>query len=279
MTEVKVDSKVGYLIKINNTISKVGNTLTELESVVNELNKNRSKVFDTNNDFMEWLTSPENIASLTIGQCMYIRESDSPDYWYDGVQMLIIETNLQPIKNIINENTEAINQLNNTLSQAVNDIQNIISLNNITLTQNIINLIYPVGSIMMRYDNKTPSSLPGFGFTSWSVFSSGYYLKTSTTSTVGQTGGQSTSGSTTLSIEHIPSHNHQLSLNFNYGTNLLQHNGNTNCASEGSPGGTGSQGHYVAHLDTTNTGYSSPSSHNHSINPLFIYVVVYRRTG
>ena len=157
-------------------------------------------------------------------------------------------------------------------------IDSLRTLTDTTFKQTLMRCTYPVGSIMLRYDTTTPTSLEGLEGTSWIQLSSGYYLLTGTTSTVGQSSSSTTTGSTTLTIDHLPRHNHQLSLNFNYGTNLLQHNGNTNCASEGSGGGTGSQGHYVASLSTTYTGESSPLSHNHTISPSYIRVVAYRRT-
>lgn len=285
MTDSKVDSKVGYLMKINNLIGKVSNDYTQLETRVNELNKNKSKVFDTNDEFMEWLTIQENVNSLVIGQCFYIRESDSPDYWYDGVQMLIIETDLQPLKNLINENDNAItliqndiNSINNDLTSLrtecqdaftsiSNDLSNIINVSNTLFKQTLMRCVYPVGSIMLRYDNKTPSSLEGLSGTSWTQINSGYYLKTGTTSTYGQTGGYNDTGSHVLTVNEIPAHNHAMR---NFGSDLYISGGSYGTRYSASGG-------YWDYGCCQNEG--GGYGHTHTINPIFIYVVVYRRTA
>lgn len=49
-------------------------------------------VFDTVEDMQEWLTVEENTQNLVLGDNLYIRATDVPDYWWDGVQAQKLET-------------------------------------------------------------------------------------------------------------------------------------------------------------------------------------------
>lgn len=69
---------------------------------------------------------------------------------------------------------------------------------------NIVNLIYPVGSIYMSYSNTSPSTL--FGGT-WTKLEN-CFLYASGTKSVGSTGGSET---VTLTVDQMPSHTHKSS--------------------------------------------------------------------
>ena len=49
-------------------------------------------VFDTYSALTAWLASAENKAKLLLGDNLYIRATDTPDYWWDGTQIQRLET-------------------------------------------------------------------------------------------------------------------------------------------------------------------------------------------
>ena len=54
--------------------------------------KNRSHVFQTEVQLDEWLSNADNVATLKIGDNLYIVELNVPDYWWDGAQKQRLET-------------------------------------------------------------------------------------------------------------------------------------------------------------------------------------------
>ena len=98
-----------------------------------------------------------------------------------------------------------------------------------TLNKQIMCNVYPIGSVMVRYDNINPSKLPGLESTKWQLINSGRYIR-STTSETERSGASallggvstidlstndtslSTSTSTTkshiLTTDQIPAHSH-----------------------------------------------------------------------
>ena len=53
--------------------------------------KAKAKVFDTVEDMNAWLAVPENVETLNVGDNLYIRALDVPDYWWDGVSVQKLE--------------------------------------------------------------------------------------------------------------------------------------------------------------------------------------------
>ena len=49
-------------------------------------------VFDTVDDMNAWLSDSNNVANLTLGDNLYIRATNVPDYWWDGTQAQELET-------------------------------------------------------------------------------------------------------------------------------------------------------------------------------------------
>lgn len=49
-------------------------------------------VFDTKDDMDAWLENPENVSMLVLGDNLYIRAVDTPDYWWDGSSAQMLET-------------------------------------------------------------------------------------------------------------------------------------------------------------------------------------------
>lgn len=54
--------------------------------------KNNTRVFETTAELNTWLTVPENMKELNIGDNLYIKETDVPDYWWDGTKKRELET-------------------------------------------------------------------------------------------------------------------------------------------------------------------------------------------
>ena len=101
----------------------------------------------------------------------------------------------------------------------------------------LVDMLFPIGSVMVRYDDKNPKNLQGFIGTDWEIISTDKYVKTSTTG--GTTGGSNNSGATTLALSQIPSHSHGFTHQF---------------------GSSGSHTHNIS--GTTGTA----GSHNHSVS-------------
>lgn len=75
--------------------------------------------------------------------------------------------------------------------------------NNETKSVSLIDMIYPIGSIYMSVNNVNPSTL--FGGT-WEQIKDTFLLSAGDTYTSGNSGGEATH---TLTINEMPSHNHQ----------------------------------------------------------------------
>lgn len=62
-----------------------------------------SKVFDTVDDMHVWLS--ENSDSLNVGDNLYIRDVNVPDYWWDGVKACELEAETPNITNMVTTDT------------------------------------------------------------------------------------------------------------------------------------------------------------------------------
>lgn len=70
---------------------------------------------------------------------------------------------------------------------------------------NLVNIIYPVGSIYMSVNNTNPATL--FGFGTWEQIKDTFLLSAGDTYTAGDTGGEATH---TLTASEIPKHEHSI---------------------------------------------------------------------
>lgn len=64
--------------------------LSEVEAIAR--GKARSMVFDTVADLDAWLAVQDNVDTLEVGDNFYIKAIDVPDYWWDGTQKQMLET-------------------------------------------------------------------------------------------------------------------------------------------------------------------------------------------
>lgn len=60
-------------------------------------------VFDTKEALDAWLLVSANTASLKTGQNIYIKETDTPDYWWDGTQLQVLETEKVNLENYVDK--------------------------------------------------------------------------------------------------------------------------------------------------------------------------------
>lgn len=79
------------------------------------------------------------------------------------------------------------------------------------ISQEILNIIYPIGSVYISTNSANPATL--FGGT-WERIQDKFILASGSTYSAGSTGGEATH---TLTIDEMPSHNHNAYL---YGGNL-----------------------------------------------------------
>ena len=63
--------------------------MVRIESIAR--GKASAKVFDTAEEMNDWLSDPDNVETLKIGDNLYIRDTNAPDYWWDGEQPQILE--------------------------------------------------------------------------------------------------------------------------------------------------------------------------------------------
>ena len=125
----------------------------------------------------------------------------------------------------------------------------------------MIDLIYPVGIVIYLGNTTNPNDL--YSGTTWVKLSSGYYIQTCADNPL-DTGGSSTTGEHTLTIDEMPKHSHGLS--------CLNIRGNE----DGSDQYTYAQsGGYAAGKSTNETG--GGKAHSHTINPPYIQLIAWRR--
>ena len=200
--------------------------------------------------------------------------------------------------------------LKNKILDSTNDINDITPGSASALMKAIINVIYPVGIVCFFYSTDKPNDkFPG---TTWEILSTGKYVQTRAQAAASSTGGSSTSGSTTVKLTDIPSHNHTATSTFtgtqasgsvqsrrasaannisNYGTNsnvsftVTEQTGD----SWKSATSTTSKTHNTDVLTWTYTPKGSVSTttgdagggggHSHSINPPYITLNAWRQTA
>lgn len=63
-------------------------------------------VFDTVADMEAYVSA--NAGTLKVGQDLFIRAADVPDYWWDGTQAVPVETDLTEVRNELDQLSAAI---------------------------------------------------------------------------------------------------------------------------------------------------------------------------
>lgn len=128
------------------------------------------------------------------------------------------------------------------------------------------NAVYPVGSVVIRYDHTSPASLYGG---TWQRISGAFLYATGSTGTIGATGG---SGTHTLTAAQMPRHQHLLATQ--------------TTAREASGYGLTQAAGFINRVKVTSSGggwYESTSyvgdGGSHNNNPYYICLSVWRRTA
>lgn len=78
---------------ITSTVENLANYYTKAE--VNALavgGGTGALVFDTKEALDAWMEDTNNVIGLKVGQDIYIKEEGTPDYWWDGTGLQILET-------------------------------------------------------------------------------------------------------------------------------------------------------------------------------------------
>lgn len=154
----------------------------------------------------------------------------------------------------------------------------------IVFKEDLVNLLYPVGSVYLSMNDTNPSIL--FGGT-WERINDAYLWATSS-SNGGWKGGSLETGSTVLTVNQIPSHGHSISSS---GAHSHSSQGRKNSGSDGgavfeSFGGASSyrtvrvprNGDDGAHTHTANN-TGGGQGHTHTINPTYVNVIMWKRTA
>ena len=76
-------------------------------------------VFDTVADMEAYVAA--NAGTLKVGQDLFIRAADVPDYWWDGTQAVPVETDLTEVRNELDQLSAAIAELGGTLVEPAED--------------------------------------------------------------------------------------------------------------------------------------------------------------
>ena len=103
LTKAKVEAVLTGDITSHNHATEIGNhdtsgtAHTNIRNAVAEAKaiaegKSRARVFATKSALDTWLSNPENVALLLIGDNFYIEETDKPDYWWNGTTIKELET-------------------------------------------------------------------------------------------------------------------------------------------------------------------------------------------
>ncbi|KAA6386398.1 MAG: hypothetical protein EZS28_018072 [Streblomastix strix] len=168
---------------------------TELQEVRDIASgKSKAYVFDTQSDLNDWMAIQDNVAKLAIGDNLYIVDKQVVDYWWDGTDLKVLETEQPDMANVITTlgtatgGGIAISDLSfsgNTLIPAKNTTFVTSDYDqNISCSKTFTSTIHSVGIQVQNYDNLSVV-LAGGGVKaiqdiSASVDLSNYYNKTQT---------------------------------------------------------------------------------------------------
>ncbi|KAA6384119.1 MAG: hypothetical protein EZS28_020354 [Streblomastix strix] len=63
--------------------------------------KSKAYVFSTQGELNDWMAIQDNVAKLVIGDNLYIVDKEVTDYWWDGTDQKVLETELHDMSNVI----------------------------------------------------------------------------------------------------------------------------------------------------------------------------------
>lgn len=140
------------------------------------------------------------------------------------------------IKSYINESlTSELDTLLTSLQNTVQTLQTTVQTNRTTLSTEQLNILFPIGYVYISTSSTNPSST--FGGT-WEQIKDKFLLSAGDTYTAGNTGGEATH---TLTVNEIPSHNHNYAMKSGSGgwtiASMSNGNGTTNGVTNETGGG------------------------------------------
>lgn len=96
------DVSNGAGVSLNSLKSDIDNMATIAEG------GSIAKVFDTKAELDAWLAVEGNTETLAVGQNIYIKATDTPDYWWDGTGLQVLETDKVVVESMTYDETMAI---------------------------------------------------------------------------------------------------------------------------------------------------------------------------
>ena len=208
-----------------------------------------------------------NYTYLNNNKKAFITDINCPDCYISNFTATDGDTTLT-------NNTTYLNNMKPgaTASTFFTNLWRLLSSHNKQLTQlnnDLLNKVYPVGSIYMSVNSTSPATL--FGGT-WVAITAGYYLKSITSGTGGTYTNATNVGSTTLTVNQITSHAHSIS-NSHYQVGDKGGGGNWGYAIDNAGGGNVTGDPLIAR--STGGG----QSHTHSMGtPATMTVYMWKRT-
>ncbi len=103
----------GNLVITGDITNGVGVSLNSLRSSLETISDiasgaSAAKVFDTKAELDEWLAVEGNAETIKTGQNIYIKETGTPDYWWDGTGLQVLETDKVVVESLTYDETMAI---------------------------------------------------------------------------------------------------------------------------------------------------------------------------
>ncbi|KAA6390664.1 MAG: hypothetical protein EZS28_013806 [Streblomastix strix] len=127
--------------------------------------KSKAYVFSTQDELNDWIAVLENVARLVIGDNLYFVDKEVSDYWWDGIDLKVLETELPYMSNFITTLGTALRGGNaitdisingNILTPAKNKIFVDTNYDQSISGQNTFNTtIHSVGIMVQTYDNSS----------------------------------------------------------------------------------------------------------------------------
>lgn len=290
--KIVLEAYVNRLIGSNNSVL-VEPVVEELDAIDITLFEGTNYIYTnyTDADIMIVYPKDDDLNRLFVNSVIYARHTEACDdfslddiYFKDAFTKIGDELNIE----VDNLTAKCITSKNNTFSidNAGNIIANSLTINGTPIgggltSSEVVDLIYPIGSIYLSVSSTSPATL--FGGT-WDRIN-GYYLYAGdggNTAGSNTSGGPSTNatGSTALTIAQMPSHSHSVTWANNP---WLQQSG------YGNIGATSTTGANRANISSStvtinNTGSGQGhthtlSSHTHSVTPLRYEVYTWKRTA
>ncbi|KAA6369605.1 MAG: hypothetical protein EZS28_034868, partial [Streblomastix strix] len=148
--------------------------------------KSKGYVFATTDEMNTWMEDQENVAKLSIGDNLYIVDKHVMDYWWDGTNLRVLETELPDMSNVVTTlgaatgGGNAITDISidgNTLTLAKNNSFVTNNYDETIIGQKTFNTtIHSVGIMVQTYDNNSVVCAGG-GVKAISDISANYYNK------------------------------------------------------------------------------------------------------